>query len=345
MREIMATLRKRNGKYFVDYRVNGKRVRKSVGKSKKDAELALKDIEVKLAKNELGFLPKDQKLEKLFQEYLTYSKTNHAPSSYKRYRAIIDNFKSFLSEYPYLAKISQLNVKVFENYKTFRKKLGKANKTINMELDTLRAMFYLAIKWNYTKINPVVGITKLKEDTHKKPRFLSREEIDLLLNNCGDELHPIFSAFIYSGMRKSELENLEWNDIDFKRRKIKIRIKDSWRPKTTEREIPINDALLEIFKNQKKINKKGSYVFLYKGKKIPENLLRKKLMAITKQIALGDVTKIHILRHTFASHLIMKGVDLPTVSKLLGHSDIQTTMIYAHLADKHVEQAVEKLNF
>jgi len=184
----MATLRKRNGKYFVDYRVNGKRVRKSVGKSKKDAELALKDIEVKLAKNELGFLPKDQKLEKLFQEYLTYSKTNHAPSSYKRYRAIIDNFKSFLSEYPYLAKISQLNVKVFENYKTFRKKLGKANKTINMELDTLRAMFYLAIKWNYTKINPVVGITKLKEDTHKKPRFLSREEIDLLLNNCGDEL-------------------------------------------------------------------------------------------------------------------------------------------------------------
>ena len=341
----MASLRKKNGIYFVDYRVNGKRRRKNVGKSKKIAELALKDIELKLAKNEIGFAPKDQKLETLFQEYLTYSKTNHAPSSYKRYRAIIDNFKSFLSKYPHLTKISQLNVKIFENYKTFRKKLGKANKTINMEIDTIRSMFNLAIKWGYAKDNPVTGITMLKEDNHKKPRFLSEDEIKLLLDNCGAELYSIFFTFIYSGMRKSELENLEWNDIDFIRRKIKIRVKDSWRPKTTEREIPINDSLFSLLKKHKTKNKKGGYVFRYNGEKIPENLLRKKLMQITKRIGIEDVTKIHSLRHTFASHLIMKGVDLPTVSKLLGHSDIQTTMIYAHLADKHVEQAVEKLLF
>lgn len=214
-----------------------------------------------------------------------------------------------------------------------------------MEIDTIRSMFNLAIKWGYAKDNPVTGITMLKEDDHKKPRFLSKEEIKLLLNNCGKDLYPIYFTFIYSGMRKSELENLEWNDLDFNRRKIKIRVKESWRPKTTEREIPINDSLFELLTNHRKKQKRGSYVFQYKGEKIPENFLRKKLIQITKRIGLEDITKIHTLRHTFASHLIMRGVDLPTVSKLLGHSDIKTTMIYAHLADKHVEQAVEKLVF
>lgn len=82
-----------------------------------------------------------------------------------------------------------------------------------------------------------------------------------------------------------------------------------------------------------------------KGRQFENNRLRKRLMSITKRCGLPDVTKLHTLRHTFASHLVMKGVDLPTVSKLMGHADIETTMIYAHLADKHVDKAVEKLKF
>ena len=68
-------------------------------------------------------------------------------------------------------------------------------------------------------------------------------------------------------------------------------------------------------------------------------------MSITKKSEFPDVTKIHTLRHTFASHLVMNGVDLTTVKKLLGHSDIATTMIYSHLADEHVDKAGEKLIF
>ena len=65
----------------------------------------------------------------------------------------------------------------------------------------------------------------------------------------------------------------------------------------------------------------------------------------SKQCELADLTKIHTLRHTFASHLVMGGVDLPTVKKLLGHTNIDTTMIYSHLADEHVDKAVEGLSF
>ncbi|MCK5127302.1 MAG: tyrosine-type recombinase/integrase [candidate division Zixibacteria bacterium] len=68
-------------------------------------------------------------------------------------------------------------------------------------------------------------------------------------------------------------------------------------------------------------------------------------MNIAEKAGIKNLTKLHTLRHTFASHLVMKGVDLPTVVKLMGHSDIQTTMIYAHLAPDHLADAVEKLSF
>ncbi len=95
-----------------------------------------------------------------------------------------------------------------------------------------------------------------------------------------------------------------------------------------------------------KTQAKGSwYVFHLDGQKIEPNFLRNHLLPLTKQCGFGDVTKIHTLRHTFASHLVMGGVDLPTVKKLLGHADIETTMIYSHLADEHIDRAVEKLKF
>jgi hypothetical protein len=80
----MATLRKKGSAYFIDYRVNGRRFRKAVGRSKKIAELALKDLEVKLAKNELGFLKADQSFEKLLADFRAYCQTNLAPSTRSR---------------------------------------------------------------------------------------------------------------------------------------------------------------------------------------------------------------------------------------------------------------------
>jgi len=90
---------------------------------------------------------------------------------------------------------------------------------------------------------------------------------------------------------------------------------------------------------------RSSYVFLHKdGGKI-RTKLRENMIQIAKQAGIEDLTKLHTLRHTFASHLVMQGVDLPTVKKLMGHSDIQTTMIYAHLAPDHLADAVDKLAF
>ena len=343
----MATLRTKGGRYFVDYRVNGRRVRKAIGKSKRIAELALKDIEVKIERQEIGFVERDSELNKLFEEFTSYGNTHHSPSTQKRYKAVLGNFKTFLAKSPYIKKASQLDSKFFEDYQSFRKGNSAANKTVNIELICLRAMFNLAVKWGYVRWNPTQGVIFLKEEVNKKPRFLSKAECKTILDTCDPVFYPIIYTFLYSGMRKSELEYLTWADIDFERRKIKIRYKDDWSPKSSEREIPINNGLFDLLKKHKETSQvRGCpYVFHRKGERYEANYLRKKFLPLTEKCGFPDVTKIHSLRHTFASHLVMSGVDLPTVKKLLGHADIETTMIYSHLSDEHVDRAVDKLVF
>ena len=343
----MATLRKKGSAYFIDYRVNNRRFRKAVGRSKKIAELALKDLEVKIAKRELGFEQKDGQIEKLISDFRTYCKTNLAPSTDKRYKSIIDNFeRALLHHYPHLNKLSDFHPKIFEDFKQFRKEEGAENRTVNSEMIVIRMMFRLAVTWGYLRANPTDGVSKLRVPSTVAPKFLTEEQCRNLLQTCDDWLRPILFAFLNTGMRKGELENLEWSDVDFGRRKIKIAVKDDWTPKTNEREIPINDGLLGVLKDQRSKVNGSRYVFPDEiGNRIYKNRLLKRFKTLAKQLKFGETDTIHALRHTFASHLVMKGVDLATVKKLLGHSDIDTAMIYSHLTVKHIDEAVDRLKY
>lgn len=222
---------------------------------------------------------------------------------------------------------------------------GAKTNTINMELGTLRTILNQAIKWEYLKENPTKGINMLKVTDAKKPRFLAKEECQKLLQECGEKLHPIFYTFLNTGMRLSELLNLTWQDIDFKRKKIRIQAKPFWHPKTGEREIPMSQGMQKLLEKSKEENKvRSKFIFHERDGSKLKTKLREELIKITNKCGFPDVTKIHSLRHTFASHLVMQGVDLPTIQKLMGHSDIQTTMIYSHLTPDHLVEAVNKLD-
>ena len=354
--------------YYIDYRVGGRRVRKPVGPSKRLAELALKDIEVRIAKKELGFEVNegDPPVKDFFAEYLKHCEADNSPATTQRYRAILSNFQSFLSRYPEIRLLSQLSPKVFDEFKLARrkelimpngqvvdtakslpsvKKGAKAN-TINMELTTLRTIFNVALKWGYLRKNPTEGVEMLKVTDAKPPRFLTDEESRRLLDNCGPQLYPVFFTFLNTGVRLSELLNLEWSDIDFDRRKIKIQQKPFWSPKTGEREIPMNDGMFDLLQQLgKEMSSKSNFVFPTGNGRGYKKNLRNELIRIARECKISNLTKIHSLRHTFANQLVMKGVDLPTVQKLMGHSDIQTTMIYSHLSPDHLSDAVNKLKF
>ncbi len=343
----MASIRKRRSNYFIDYYVNGKRVRKHIGTSKKVAELALADLRLKLEKREIGIENKDYVFDQLITEFRTYCKTNLAPSTANRYNAILDNFLRYRSKVcPHLIKLSQFTSKIFEDFKEFRKEEKAENRTVNAEMIVIRMMFRLAVSWGYCARNPTDGVSKLRVPSTICPKFLTEEQCRQLIDASDDFLRPIFFTFLNTGLRKGELENLEWVDIDFERRKLMIRVKDDWTPKTNEREIPINEGLLKVLQDQKAKFNGSRYVFPDEdGGIIYKNRLLKRFKTLAKNLKFGEVDTVHALRHTFASHLVMKGVDLATVKQLMGHSDIDTTMIYSHLTNKHVEDAVQKLDF
>lgn len=107
----------------------------------------------------------------------------------------------------------------------------------------------------------------------------------------------------------------------------------------------MNDSLTKVLRKHKEVSK-GSLVSTdNKENRIQKNELRKELMQISKKRDFSGVRKIHSLRHTFASHLVMKGVDLPAVKNFMGHSEIETPMIYSHLANENIDKAVKKLKF
>lgn len=282
------------------------------------------EIEAASARGELTPEYQGGLFQNLLKDYRSYCLTNLAPGTCKRYRSILDNFNRFLSNQPLiLSKTADFSPREFEGFKAFRKGEGACNRTINSELIVVKMMFRLAVQWGYLRKNPMNGVGKLRIPTENPPQFLTEAQCHKLLSSCDAFLYPVFFTFLNTGMRKGELENLEWTDVDFDRRRIKIRVKDDWTPKTNEREIPINDPLFQLLKDQKAKTNGNRWVFPNKrGVKIWRNCLRARFMTLTKRCGFPEVTAVHILRHTFASHLVMKGVDLATVKQLLGHADI-----------------------
>ena len=141
-------------------------------------------------------------------------------------------------------------------------------------------------------------------------------------------------------MRYGEMIHLEWADIDFDNDFIKIQPKVDWTTKSHQsRVIPmhpeVKQMLVERFKQKKELR-----VFI--GETIDS--FHHRLVRFSKLLGMKGISP-HVLRHTCASHLVMRGVDLPTIKQILGHSDIKTTMIYAHLAQDHVKYALSKLDF
>lgn len=102
---------------------------------------------------------------------------------------------------------------------------------------------------------------------------------------------------------------------------------------------------LKKFHSESAKTSQSDYVFDIVDGVHSHNWIRRELIKTAAACGVPNLSSVHALRHTFASLLVMQGVDLPTVSKLLGHSDIQTTMIYSHLAADHLAKAVEKIPF
>ena len=324
----MATIRKRGKTWYVDYYYKGKRHVKAISKHKRLAELALKDIEVKIAKKEhLGIHDPEKILFSTFADkYMAYSQSNKSPGSSKRDGVNLEHLKKMFGN----LNLYELRPDMIEEYKQQRQeKVGSAS--INRELSTLKHMYTMAIQWGYVSQNPAKKVKLLKEPPGRV-RYLSKEEIGKLLDACNESLKPIVITALNTGMRRGEIMELRWENVDLKERIIHII--DS--KNNQSRMLPINNTLYDVLKQLPKENER---VFGSNG--LPRSITNAFRKAV-KKVEIKDF-RFHDLRHTFASYLAMSGCNLRTIQELLGHKNFQMTLRYAHLSQANLRDAVQRL--
>jgi len=205
-----------------------------------------------------------------------------------------------------------------------------------------------SIEWRYLKDNPFSGIKMLKA-SNEPVRFLSVDEIDRLINHASIYLKPILIVMINTGIRTHELLNLKFSDIDYHKKTLLIRSQKT----NNFRIIPLNEECFRTLlwlrdkfphPNTERILRRNeiqrNHVFCnLDGRRIGS--IRNSFNKACWRAKIE--TSPHVLRHSFASHLIMNGVDLISVKELMGHSQISTTMHYAHLSSNHKAYSVERL--
>ena len=338
MARIYSWAGKKGTYWYLDYTVDGRRVRKRVGRSKKLADLALADVQVKLERRELGFAQTDKKLAELIEEYLKHIRANGVEVTSALTLAALEKFKGFV-EVDRLKNITHLQI---EKYKNWRRETLLPS-SVNRELAVIKAMFNRGVEWGFLGRSPAIAVKKFKEPK-RQAHFFTKAEVAKMLEK-GGTLRPMVTFLVNTGLRLDELRHLTWADISVERRILTIQAKDDWQPKDYEvRHIPLNAAALKALNELDGSRDPREPVFSdHAGNYYRSDFLTHRFKKFLRGLKIEG--SLHSFRHTFASHLIMKGADLYSVSKLLGHSSIKTTEIYAHLAPDHLKAAVERLDF
>ncbi len=320
--------------WYIDYYVKGHRKRKMIGPSKKLAELVLKDVHLKNAREEyLGILEEKKMLfDEYASRYLDYSKANKSPATYERSERFSVKQLSLAFKGKYLYSITPVMI---EKYKANRlKTITPAS--VNRELACLKYMYTKAIEWGYVKANPAKKVKLLKESPGRL-RYLKPEEVDALLKACAIHIRPIVVTALNTGMRKSEILNLRWQEVDLGNRKVTVANAKN----NEKRVIPINQTLYKEL-SALSMEPKNDYVFLGTNG-LPVGNIKKGFCGALKRAGIADF-RFHDLRHTFGSQMVMQGVDIKTVQQIMGHKTIKMTMRYSHLSPEYVEEAMMRLD-
>jgi integrase len=336
----MATVRKRGNGYQIDYfDPTGKRVRKSF-KKKKDAEAELGKRVSLIAEGRYLDVKKDFKttLDALIE---VYSENFQSQSNFRMKLKYFRNFKEYFGKDCLLSNIRYVDVETYRNH--LRKKLTqhgtiRTDASINREMSALRHLFKKGVKWDMLEKSPFDnGDTLILKENNKRHRYLEADEMERLFAECPLYLRRIVECALHTGMRKSEILRLKWEQV----RNGFIYLRDYTKDKES-RQLPINDDLQDIFTAiRREQHLTSEHVFLYEGRPVRD--IKTAFNAACKRAGVKDF-HFHDLRHTFASYVVMKGGSLKDVQELLGHSTMRMTLRYSHLSQRHKRNAVNLLN-
>src|SRR5262249_49436396 len=270
------------------------------------------------------------------KEYLEWVKANKKPLTYTKTAVVLANMMPFFGP----KKLSELTAWHIEQYKKARKEAGRASGTINVEVSFLNAMLHRAQIWGKLAVHPGKDVKPLK-GIQGKTRFLSEEEEEKLLSVSSPALRRIAQTGLLTGFRRQELTSLRPEDVDLAREAVSVAA--CYAKNGESRTLPLSPQLRAILQEALESRGNAPTVFVTQhGDPWTPGWFADAFRSAAQRAGIGNIGP-HVLRHTFASRLVMAGVDLKTVQELLGHKDIKMTMRYAHLSPHHKRKAMEAL--
>jgi integrase/recombinase XerC len=222
-----------------------------------------------------------------------------------------------------------------------RHKQGISSKSLQRELSAIRSFFRYLLKHNWTNINPAQHV-KAPKQARTLPKTLDVDQISGLLEagtNSILEIRDIamFELFYSSGIRLGELVALNIDDVDFASKLVRINAGKGGKARI----VPIGSKAIVALQNWRqerrpRLESEPAFFLSNKGSRLSERSVQYRLSAWCQKKEVGQHVHPHMLRHSFASHILQASQDLRAVQELLGHSHISTTQIYTHLDFQHL---------
>jgi integrase len=247
--------------------------------------------------------------------------------------------------------LRRFNSMLVEQYQTERLQRGNKPATANRHIATLKHMFTKATEWEMVEDGVLKRIRKAKllEENNRRLRYLSREECQNLLNHCDQHLRPIVLTALNTGMRKGEILSLRWDQVDLKYGILLLDKTKNGEPRQIHVTQTLRAELESLYKGTKERPRRVDvpWVFYHEDndkkdkdpKMKPYKDVKRSFNTACRKAKIRDF-RFHDLRHTFASQLIMGGVDLTTLKELLGHKTLGMTLRYSHLSKAHTAKAI-----
>ena len=280
-----------------------------------------------------------------FLEYLKVEK-NYSVNTLLAYKSDLLEFQLFIDNYNYNFKIDKANYKAIRSWIISMANNGLSNRSINRKISSLKSFYKFLIKIESISISPLLGHTPLKQSKKIQVPF-SKEEINSLLDSeyfnndyKGVLQKTLITFFYFTGVRRIELINLKESDVNLSSLTLKVVGKGG-----KERVIPILPKLKESISNYQKmksvflIQKSTDFLFVSKfGKQLTEKFVYRTVNEYFKLVSPKIKKAPHVLRHSFATHLINEGADINSVKELLGHSSLSATQVYSHTSMERIKE-------
>jgi len=326
-------LRQRNGRWYLRLWINDRRMELATGETDYDKAL-LKIPDTLKRATRLAHVGSEKvpiTFAELSHEYIPFAERTKSESSVKSEKCTLKKLLEYFGD----RKLTEITSHDIER---FMEKRGKdvSPSTVNRSYALLSHMLSKAVDWGYMEVNPCRRVKKLKEPPGRI-RWLSDTECERLLEECARSKSPLIYEIVFTalntGMRKGELMNLTWDDVDFEQRLIAVK-----KTKTNEvRHIPMSEELFSMLKELRNSHPHWHYVFSKEDGTAYGNW-RLAFQEACRRAGIKDF-RFHDLRHTFASYLAMEGYNAFTIMRLTGHKTLSMVSRYTHLADRHLRDA------